>query len=288
MNIKEILKTTEKFFKKHQIPSPRLDAEVLLADLLKMERIQLYVNYDYPLKEKELNNYRKRVMRRAKREPVAYITGHQEFMSLDLKVDQNVLIPRPETELLVEEIINYCEANFKEQVNIVDVCTGSGAIMVSLGYNLKQARILGTDISGQAISVARKNIDKFNLQKRLKVIKGDLLQPLINNQKKNVDIIVSNPPYIKKNVIKNLSPEVNREPAIALDGGESGLEYYKRLIPQVEKVLQKEGLLFLEIGANQADALKKLLKNWKKVRVKKDYAGHDRIVIARELKLNDN
>ncbi len=280
MNIKSVLETTEEFFKKHNISQPRLDAEVLLADLLQIERIKLYVNYDYPLKKKELQQYRERIIKRAQRVPVAYITGNKEFMSLELEVNRNVLLPRPETELLVEEIIEYCQKSGIKDPNIVDVGTGSGAIMVSLGYHLPEAKILGIDISSKALEVARKNIKKYDLEKRLKVIKGDLLKPLIKLNKKNVDIIVSNPPYIKSSEISKLAPEIKSEPRLALDGGDKGIDIYKRLIPEAKKVLNKKGLIFLEIGAEQAQFLKDLLKHWKNVKIKKDYAEYDRIVIA--------
>ena len=280
MNIKQVLADTEKFFAGHNIENPRLDAEVLLADLLNMERINLYVNFDYPLSENELVRYRKRIIKRAKHYPVAYITGTKEFMSLVFSINENVLIPRPETELLVEEVISYCENKGIKGPNIVDVGTGSGAIMVSLGYYLSQAKIIGIDIKDETLTVAQGNIKKHELVDRLKVIKGDLLTPLIKMDKNNVDIVVSNPPYISSEEMKELPAEVKKEPVIALAGGKSGLKIYNDLIPQSKKVLVPGGLLILEIAYNQAGAICEILKDWDNVSVKKDYAGHDRIVIA--------
>ena len=282
MNIKELLIKTEDFFEQHNIPQARLDAEVLLADLLDMERIKLYVNFDYPLKENELVEYRERVVRRAKREPVAYITGHKEFMSLDFFIEDGVLVPRPETELLVEEIISYCKEGSIEQPNIVEIGTGSGVIMVSLGHYIEDARILGIDTSEQAVALTQKNVKKHELEDRLKVLQGDLLQPLIKREKSNVDIVVSNPPYISQEDMENLPPEVKKEPELALAGGEDGLEVYRKIIPQAQKVLVSGGLLALEIGYDQGSALKEMLnKNgWEDVKIIKDYNNHDRIVFG--------
>ena len=280
MNIKEVLARSEEYLAHYNIEQPRLDAEVLLADLLDMERIKLYVNYDYPLSETELSSYRQRITRRAQRIPVAYITGCKEFMSLELQVTGDVLLPRPETEILVEEIIDYCQNEGLKAPNIVDVGTGSGAIMVSLGYYLKEASILGIDISAEAVEVASENIKKYDLGQRLKVIQGDLLQPLIKRGKKNVDIIAANPPYISSEKLAELQPEVKKEPRIALDGGQEGLKIYKELIPQARKVLTAGGLLVLEFGENQAEAIKKMLSGWEKMMVKNDYAGKKRIICA--------
>ncbi len=282
MNIKQVLANTEEFFENHNIDKPRLDAEVLLADLLQMERINLYVNFEYPLTDKEIASFRKRVIKRAKKHPVAYITGSKEFMSLDFDIDKNVLVPRPETESLVEEVLSYCQKEDINDPNIVDVGTGSGVIMVSLGHYLPQARIIGIDITGAILNVARDNIKKHNLEDRLKAIKGDLLNPLIKRAKNNVDIVVANPPYISSEEMGNLSEEVKKEPAVALAGGKNGLEIYKKLIPQSKKVLVPGGLLALEIGYNQADDISKILADWSNIIIKKDYADHDRIVMAQK------
>ena len=282
MNIKEVLVNTEKYFKKNDIDNPRLDAEVLLAELLDMERIKLYVNFDYPLNDEEISQYRKMIKKRAKHIPVAYITGHKEFMSLDFFVNQNVLLPRPETEILVEYLIDYFQEKDMERVNIVEVGTGSGAIMVSLGHYLENAKILGVEIEPGAIEVTRKNIDKYSLGDSLKVTQGDLLKPLIKREISNVDLLVSNPPYISEDEMDNLPPEVKKEPEKALYGGREGIDIYKDLIPQSKKVLKDKGMIALEIGYTQADAVKKILQenNFKNIEVRKDYADKDRFIIA--------
>lgn len=285
MNIKTILNKTVIFFDKHNIPNPRLDAEVLLADLLDMERIKLYVNFDYPLKKRELNRYRERIIRRVKREPVSYITGHKEFMSLDFHIEKGVLIPRPETEHLVENILDYCEENELKSPNIVEAGPGSGAVMVSLGHYLAQSRIIGIDISEDAVSLSRKNIAKHDLADRLKVSRGDLLEPLLKRNKKNVDIVVSNPPYISSEEMNQLSPEVKKEPKVALQGGEDGLSLYRQLIPQAASVLKSSGLLALEIGYEQGKSIKNIIKkdgNYKEIEIIKDHSKRDRVVFARK------
>ena len=285
MNIKELLKKTEQFFKQHNIPQPRLDAEVLLADLLDMERIKLYVNFDYPLQDNQLAAFRERVIRRAKREPVPYITEKKEFMSLDFKIKEGVLVPRPETELLVEEIITYCEEQSLDQPNIVEIGTGSGVIMISLGHYINQAKILGIDTSQKAVELTRKNIKKHELEDRLRVSRGDLLEPLIKREQENVDIVVSNPPYVSQDDMGTLPPEVKKEPDIALAGGEDGLEMYRKLIPQAKKVLLPGGLLALEIGYDQGEDIKDILKEngWEDVKIIKDYNNNDRIVFSHNI-----
>jgi release factor glutamine methyltransferase len=281
VNIKETLENTVNFFEEHNIENARLDAEILLADLLNMERIDLYLNFDLPLKGEELEEYRKRIIKRARREPVAYITGYKEFMSLNFNVNKSVLIPRPETELLVEEILSYCKENDIVSPNIVDVGVGSGAIAVSIAYYMERAKVLGIDISESVLKIASLNIKKYNLDKRVKVIKGDLISPLIKMGKNNVDIIVSNPPYISKEEMKTLPEEVLKEPGLALYGGSDGLDIYKRLIKQVEGFLSR-GLLALEIGNRQANSVKGFFSRgfWNKIEIKQDYSGNDRLIMA--------
>ena len=281
MNIRELLDTTVEYFKKYGLKDPRLDAEVLLAHVLKKERIQLYVDFDQPLNEQELGQYRQLVYLRSRHHPVAYLLGKKEFMSLELTVNEEVLIPRPETEELVENIIEYCKGRNLSGPNIVDVGTGSGAIAVSLAYYIEGAKILAIDISPGALKVARENIARYELGERVKVMEGDLLTPLIWLNKDNVDIVVSNPPYIDQAGMAQLSREVKMEPELALHGGVDGLDYYCRLIPQALRVLKDDGLLALEIGYDQAAAVRELFDSgWSKVEVKKDYSGHDRMVFA--------
>ncbi len=281
MNIKELLNRSDQFLAERGIESSRLDAEVLMADLLDMERIKLYVKYDYPLKSNEIDNYREMIKKRAQRIPVAYITEKKEFMSLEFKVKEGVLIPRPDTENLVEAVIEYCSQNEIKNPQIIDVGTGSGAIAVSLAHYIKDAKIVGVDISPAALKIASYNMEKHKLCERMSILKSDLLTEFINREIKGIDIIVSNPPYIKKAEMKELAPEVKKEPKTALEAGEDGLDYYRSLIPQSEKIIKNGGKIFLEIGYQQAEAVKNLFgDNWTEVEVKKDYSENDRIVSA--------
>lgn len=281
MNIKEILNKTDKFLAERGIESSRLDAEVLLADLLDIERINLYVKFDYPLKNSELKAYRKRIKKRAQRIPVAYITGSKEFMSLEFDVNENVLIPRPETENLVEEIISCCRENELEEAQIIDVGTGSGAVAVSLAHYLPEAKVVGVDISPEAVKTARKNAEKFDLNERLSIVRSNLLQGFIKREISGIDIIVSNPPYITDAEMEELPPEVKKEPKTALKAGREGLDFYKKLIPQSAQVLKDGGKIFLEIGSSQAEAVKEIFsEDWQDIKVIKDYADHDRIITA--------
>ncbi len=281
MNIKEILNRTDKFLSDRGIESSRLDAEVLLADLLDIERINLYVKFDYPLKSSELEEYRKRIKKRAKRIPTAYIIGRKEFMSLEFDVNKDVLIPRPETENLVEEIISYCRDNELQDAQIIDIGTGSGAVAVSLAHYLPEAKVVGVDISKSAVKTARKNAKKFELEERLSIVHSNLLEGFIKRDIRGIDIVVSNPPYISDAEMEELPPEVKKEPETALRAGREGLDFYKKLIPQSSKVLRDGGKIFLEIGSSQAEAVKELFAdNWDNLKIIKDYADHDRIVTA--------
>ena len=281
MNIKELLNRSDQFLADKGIESSRLDAEVLMADLLDMERINLYVKYDYPLKSDEIDTYREMIKKRAKRIPVAYITEKKEFMSLVFKIKEGVLIPRPDTENLVEAVIDYCQDNELQSPQIIDVGTGSGAIAVSLAHYLSQARVVGVDLSKKALTVARQNMEKHELSERMSILKSDLLKEFIKREIKGIDIIVSNPPYISEEEMEELPPEVKREPKTALEAGKEGLDYYRRLIPEAEGVLKNGGKIFLEIGYNQAEAVKNLFgAKWSEVKVRKDYAENDRIISA--------
>lgn len=284
LNIKEILNKTEEYFKSRNISSPRLDAEVLLADLLETERVKLYVNFDYPLKKVEISKYREMVKKRAQGTPVSYLTQKKEFMSLEFHVEPGVLIPRPETEELVEKILEVVREETDLSGKIVDVGTGSGAILVSLLYYLPDAKGIGIDISAQAIRVAQENLKRFNLSPRAGLINGDLLEPLLPEKTGEIDLVVSNPPYISTKDYKNLDKDVKSEPEKALHAGKDGLDIYKRLIPQAQKVLKDRGLLALEIGDKQGSVIRELFSEftgWNDFQLLKDGAGKDRFVFVR-------
>ncbi len=291
--IKNILQLSSDFLTEQGVESPRLDAEVLLADLLNTERVKLYVNFDYPLNQQELDAYRQRIRERARGKPVSYLTGRREFMSLELIVEEGVLIPRPETEELVEEVLDFCRSQNWKQPKIVDVGTGSGAILVSLLHYLPEARGVGIDISTRALEIARKNLKRFDLKNRAGLLEGDLLKPLLPEKEGQLDLIISNPPYIPESEISRLPRDVRQEPREALAAGDDGLKIYRRLIPQARRLLRQGGLLALEIGHDQSQQVKDTLKQtegsgyWQDIRLKRDGGGRERIILALKGSEND-
>ena len=277
LTIGEIINKTKQYLAKYEVLSPRLDAEILLCHVLKKDRLYLYVHFDQPLQNTELDKLREYVLRRAKGEPVAYIIGVKNFLNLEFDIDKNVLIPRPETELLVECAINI----FKEKKTILlDMGTGSGAIILSILYNCPQMSGLAIDISQVALQVAKKNAEKFSLANRVEFLNCDVRDfPEIEGQKK-FPLIVANPPYISASEMKELAREVKLEPAIALDGGADGLDFYRNIVGNIKKILTFDGLLLLEIGCQQAKAVTAMVMEagFTKHGILKDYAGLDRIV----------
>ncbi|PLX81586.1 MAG: peptide chain release factor N(5)-glutamine methyltransferase [Desulfuromonas sp.] len=232
------------------VESARLDAELLLADLLALDRVGLYLNYDRPLQEVELTAYRERVKRRAGREPLQYLLGRTEFWSLALNVSPAVLIPRPETEILVEEALKRLPSN----AATLDVGTGSGAIALALAHERRDLKIIGLDASADALQVAAANGARLALQERVEWSHGDLHQLPAGP----FDMVVSNPPYIPKADLAGLMPEVQKfEPQVALDGGIDGLEAYRALSSQTDS-LSPGGWLLVEVGIGQAEDVREL------------------------------
>ena len=259
MTIAQLLAESAAYLKDLGLESPRLEAEILLAHALGIKRIQLYSQHERILTEAELARCREFISCRAKHEPTAYITGVQPFMSLDFFVDRSVLIPRPETEELVELVIAHVSHDSSPitHYSIADIGTGSGAIAVSLAKFLPNVKVVGTDNSTRALEVARKNATFHQVADRCEFRLGNLLEPLTEK----VDIIVSNPPYIPTAEIETLQPEVKDwEPRQALDGGKDGLDYYKKIIPAAARHLASSGRLYLEIVPELADNLAALLK----------------------------
>ena len=281
MNIKEQLKIAADILNKHNVESARLEAEILLAHTLNVGRLYLYINPEQTISQEQVDDYNKLIERRTNHEPTAYILGHREFMDLDLIVNEDVLIPRPETEVLVESVIDHLNDN-TGIIKIADIGTGSGAIAISLAKSLSGAAVEAVDISEKAINVARLNIGKYNLLGRITVHLGDLLSPL-NGKKFNA--IVSNPPYIPSRVIDTLQAEVkDYEPSTALDGGMDGLDFYRLLFKESPKFLIDGGFLAVEIGFDQAESVKKLAEaegQFKDIEIIKDLSKNDRVIIAK-------
>lgn len=276
--IAKVLEWTKQYFADKGLESPRLDAEILLCSVLDCDRINLYVHFDQPLEEKELAAYRQFVARRAAHEPMAYILGERSFMHFDFKVTPHVLVPRPETELLVERVAELAPKD--REIKILDIGTGSGAIIVSLMNLLPKASGTAVDISPQALANAKMNAEKYNVDKRINFVQSDLYSKLPQGEK--FDIIVSNPPYIPTKDIEGLARDVRKEPSIALDGGADGLDFYRRIIAKLQEFLKPEGFVAFEIGIYQGEAVSALcrVQGFTQTAVVNDYADIERMVFA--------
>jgi release factor glutamine methyltransferase len=275
--------------------TPRLDAEVLLAHSLSRERTWLYLYPEYSLTPEQVNTFEALLRRREAREPVAYLIGCKEFFGLEFQVNPHVLIPRPETELLVETALQIYDLRFtiydfansprkskivNRKLTIVDVGTGSGCIATALAKYLPQAAIFAIDTSAKALQLARRNAERHSVAGQITFLPGDLLQPLIEP----VDLIVSNPPYVSEAQLAAASPEVSRfEPRLALAGGADGLAVIRRLLAQAAGKLNPGGSLLIEIGSSQGVAVKALAQTYfpaATIRIESDLAGLDRLLIV--------
>ena len=276
--IGRILKWTEQYFKEKGIESPRLDAEVLLSHILGRERIYLYVHFDEPLEPAELARYREAIKQRVQRVPVAYIIGEKEFMGLTFKVTADTLVPRPDTEILVQAAIERLRAR-GDAPRFADIGTGSGAICLSVLYFLPKAQADTVDISPAARAVAEENAAALGASDRITFHTGDLLAPLAGQC---YDAILSNPPYIPDGDIAALAPEVRlKEPHTALAGGKDGLDFYRRLMANAPALLKDGGFLAVEVGIHQAAPVAALaVPSFSRTEILKDYAGIERVVIA--------
>ena len=276
--ISSLLNWTVNYFKSKNIQSARLDAEVLLSHVLRQERIYLYVHFDEPMEQNELSKFREYVKKRAQHVPIAYIIGEREFMGLPFKVTKDTLIPRPDTEILVENVLNNVDKD--KEIEIVDIGTGSGAIILSLLVNLPKAQGKTVDISSKAIEVAKENAVNLQVNDRCEFFVGDLFAPLNGNK---FDVIVSNPPYIPQKDIATLEDDVKEyEPVSALTDGGDGLSYYRRLLSEGKAYIKENGFIALEIGIYQSEDVKQIAMDngWKNIKIIKDYAGIDRVVLA--------
>lgn len=278
-----LIRWTSEYFTAKGIDTPRLDAEVLLADMLNLSRVQLYLDFDRPLQPDELAEFRERVRRRAAREPVAYITGSKEFYSLDLEVGPAVLIPRPETELLVEAAVRFVRQRWPadQKLRLLDLGVGSGAVALALAMELTQAEIWAADLSEAALDVARRNARRHGLEGRIKFLQGDLFEALAEEGIR-FHLITANLPYVPQAAWAEMSPEArNYEPRLSLDGGEDGLAVIRRAVAQAKAHLEPGGLLVLEIWPTHGQTLLELAARhgYNQVEIIKDLAGRDRAAL---------
>lgn len=283
--ILSLLKWAAGYFTAHAIDSPRSTAEILLAHVLNLKRIDLYLRYDQPLTQNELSGFKALILRRVKGEPVAYITGHKEFWSLDLAVAPGVLIPRPDTETLVETAISALKAGGDAAEpfgSVLELGTGSGAIALALATERPGYRYIATDISLPALTTAKANAERMHLLPAIQFVAADWVDPFLLHAP-GFDMIVSNPPYIPTADIAGLQPEVRGfEPILALDGRSDGLEAIRRIIHSAHPLLKPEGALLLEMGFDQKSRVAALIREcgrYASFHFIKDYAGHDRVAV---------
>ena len=279
MTIKQAITKGMIMLKSNNVESPKLKARLLLQYVLDKPRQYIIVYDNKEIDKQQQWQYFVNIEKLTKGIPLQHITHRQEFMKMDFFVDENVLIPRPDTEILVEEVIKIAQKY--NSPRILDLCTGSGAIAISLKKFIPNADIIAVDISEKALEIAKRNAEK--LEAKINFVKSDLFDKLDN---KKFDIIVSNPPYIRKDEIKKLSEEVQKEPKIALNGGEDGLDFYRIITEQAINYLKTGSFLCFEIGYNQKNDVIKIIEdkqNYKNTYCKKDLYGNDRIIITQVL-----
>ena len=273
--VRRVLEWTGKDFGARGLDSPRLDAELLVADALGIDRVRLYMDLDRPLLPAELHQVRERIARRRAREPVAYILGRREFFGRAFEVGPSVLVPRPDTELLVERALELLDAPAAGPV--LDLCTGSGAIAVTLACERPALRVDATDLSASALATARANAGAHGVADRVALLEGDLYAPVAERR---YALITANPPYIAEAVLATLQPEVSQhEPRLALAGGGDGLDVIRRIVAGADARLAEGGVLLCEIGSDQAERARALAAGaGLSARTHRDLAGHERLV----------
>jgi release factor glutamine methyltransferase len=283
ITVLEVIKLSTEYLQKKGVEAPRANAEILLAEILKCKRLELYLSFDKPLAENEVQIYREAIRKRGLRIPLQYIVGNVEFYGLKLIVNESVLIPRPETELLVEKIIK--ESDKSVSLKILDIGVGSGNISLSILKNLPNTNIVAIDISERALEVAKQNAELNSLLDRIELKHFDIMKDDLSSLGK-FDLIVSNPPYVSVNDFESLEPELKvHEPRIALTDNSNGISFYKNILEVSDQILNKPGKIYFELGMGQSMEVKNLFdqKGFSNITITKDYAGIDRI-ISGELK----
>ena len=279
MKIKELINYGKNMLSENNIEDSNIISRLLAEYILGLDRNKLLIHEDEEVNSTNKERYYLALILIAQGKPIQYITNKQEFMGMEFFVDENVLIPQPDTENLVEEVINTYNKN-KEEIKILDICTGSGAIGISLAKYIEKSKITLSDISRDALEIAKKNAKDNKVEDKTSFIESDMFK----NISDKYDIIVSNPPYIETDVITTLDKQVQNEPHIALDGGKDGLDFYRILAKEAKDYLNDDGYLFMEIGYNQKEAVEQILEdnNYKNIYSKKDLSGNDRIVVAKK------
>jgi release factor glutamine methyltransferase len=286
--VRRILEWTIAYFGRKNVDPARLSAELLLAHVLGMPRIKLYIEYERALTDKQLTALRELVQRAANDEPIAYLTGRAHFFNLEFDVTRDVLIPRPDTETLVENVLQMARhQSGLESPRVLDLCTGSGCIAAAIAHHLKSATVVATDVSAAAIEIARQNVKKLKLDERVQVEQGDLFEPISKLvDPRPFDLIVSNPPYIPTTQIETLDRSVrDYEPISALDGGLDGLSFHRRILSDAPARVVAGGHVFLEIAFDQGEAAMQVAMEHSPAfiepRLLKDFGGRDRVLTLR-------
>lgn len=286
--VRRILEWTTGFFGRKQVDSPRLSAELLLAHVLAVSRIKLYTDYDRVLAEKELSGFRDLVSRAVEQEPIAYLTGRAHFFNLEIEVDRDVLIPRPDTETLVENVLQLARHQpGLEAPRVLDLCTGSGCIALAIAKHSKSAMLVATDLSPAAVDIAKRNVERLGLGDRVIVEQGDLFEPVAKLvDPRPFNLIVSNPPYIPTSQIESLDRSVREyEPISALDGGLDGLVIHRRILAEAPGRLTPNGQIFLEIAFDQGELAMQIAGEYDAftdARLLKDFGGRDRVLALKK------
>ena len=280
LTVLEALNSATEYLEKKGIKSARLNSELLLSHTLNCRRLDLYLGFERPLKINEIDSYREFIKRRGKFEPLQYIIGKVEFYGLEIEVNPSVLIPRPETELLVEIVIESLK-NI-DSPNILDIGSGSGNISIALAKNILSSKIIGIDISPNAISTSIRNAKLHQVDDRIMFVNKNVFEE-IEFSRIQFDAVVSNPPYVSINEYADLDPELRLyEPKIALTDGSDGLSYYKKIAFSTGSFLKKGGIIFFEIGIHQAEPVKTILteNGFRNIEIKKDYSDINRIILG--------
>ncbi len=283
--IQKLLAWITEYLTKNGVDAPRLSAEMLLSHALGLKRIELYTQFDRVVEKDALDRLHDLVKRAGNHEPVAYLVGRTEFYSLEMEVTADCLIPRPETELLVQRAIEFLRTREGEQ-HVCDLCTGCGCIAIATAKGCPNTRVVATDLCDKALAVAARNVAKHGLQERVELLCGDLFDPLVPQlDATQWDLIVCNPPYVSTAEYETLDKNVkDYEPQRALLAGEDGLDVYRRLCEQIDRFLKPDGALMLEIGCTQGPGVRDLLERtalFATIAIKKDHQHHDRLIIAR-------
>jgi release factor glutamine methyltransferase len=284
--IQRLLNWVTEYLTSKGIESPRLSAELLLSYVLALKRIDLYTQFDKQVPQDQLDKLHELVKRAGLYEPVAYLTGKTEFYSLELDITADCMIPRPETELLVQRAIEFLRTRSGVQY-VCDLCTGSGCIAVAIAKNSPDALITATDISAAVLEVAARNVEKHGLKEQVRLLCGDLFEPVIQQlDVSQFDLIVCNPPYVSISEYENLDKNIkDYEPQFALLAGEDGMDVYRKIFEKVDDFLKPGAALMLEIGYAQGSAVRELLEQtgaFGEVKIEKDFHDNDRIVIAKK------